>query len=62
MRTPNDFKLAKNATGIDILLGGHDHVCEDHVVSSLYLKNKKQKKKSNSSSYSTIALIFLLLG
>lgn len=37
MRTPNDFKLAKNATGIDIILGGHDHVCEDDVVNGIHV-------------------------
>lgn len=28
MRTHNDLNLAKNATGIDLILGGHDHVYE----------------------------------
>lgn len=37
MRTPNDIKLAKNATGIDIILGGHDHVCEDHVENGIHV-------------------------
>lgn len=37
MRTPNDFKLAKNASGIDIVLGGHDHVCEDDVVNGIHV-------------------------
>lgn len=37
MRTPNDFKLANNATGIDIILGGHDHVCEDDVVNGIHV-------------------------
>ena len=25
MRGPNDRRLAKEATGIDLILGGHDH-------------------------------------
>lgn len=37
MRTPNDFKLANNTTGIDIILGGHDHVCEDDVVNGIHV-------------------------
>ncbi|XP_034650773.1 mannosylglucosyl-3-phosphoglycerate phosphatase isoform X1 [Drosophila subobscura] len=28
MRTPNDINLAENCNGIDIILGGHDHVRE----------------------------------
>lgn len=28
MRTPNDVKLAANCSGIDLILGGHDHVYE----------------------------------
>lgn len=32
MRTPNDVILAANATDIDIILGGHDHVCENQIV------------------------------
>lgn len=35
MRTPNDFKLANNASDIDIILGGHDHVCENNVVNEI---------------------------
>ncbi|XP_055319481.1 mannosylglucosyl-3-phosphoglycerate phosphatase isoform X3 [Sitodiplosis mosellana] len=37
MRTPNDFKLANNTSGIDIILGGHDHVCEDDVVNGIHV-------------------------
>lgn len=37
MRTPNDVKLAKNAIGIDIILGGHDHVCEDIVENGIHI-------------------------
>lgn len=37
MRTPNDIKLAKNAIGIDIILGGHDHVCEDTVENGIHV-------------------------
>lgn len=33
MRTPNDLDLAKNCPKIDLILGGHDHVYEDIVVS-----------------------------
>ncbi|KAK4310995.1 hypothetical protein Pmani_017489 [Petrolisthes manimaculis] len=28
MRTPNDIRLAENVDGIDLILGGHDHVYE----------------------------------
>lgn len=37
MRTPNDFKLANNSCGIDIILGGHDHVCEMNVVNGIHV-------------------------
>lgn len=37
MRTPNDFKLANNSSGIDIILGGHDHVCEENVVNGIHV-------------------------
>lgn len=37
MRTPNDIKLAKGAIGIDIILGGHDHVCEDIVENGIHV-------------------------
>lgn len=37
MRTPNDHKLANNTTGIDIILGGHDHVCEDDLVNGIHV-------------------------
>lgn len=37
MRTPNDLKLAKNASGIDIILGGHDHVCEKNVENGIHV-------------------------
>lgn len=37
MRTPNDFKLANNSSGIDIILGGHDHVCEVNVVNGIHV-------------------------
>ena len=28
MRTPNDIRLAENVEGVDLILGGHDHVYE----------------------------------
>ena len=34
MRTPNDLRLAENATDIDLILGGHDHVYEKKKVNS----------------------------
>lgn len=37
MRTPNDIKLAKNSTGIDLILGGHDHVCEDNLIDGIHI-------------------------
>jgi 2',3'-cyclic-nucleotide 2'-phosphodiesterase (5'-nucleotidase family) len=33
MRNPNDVKLAENVVEIDLILGGHDHVCEVEQVS-----------------------------
>lgn len=32
MRTPNDLKLAEQCNEIDLILGGHDHVYETHLV------------------------------
>lgn len=32
MRTPNDISLAANCPGIDLILGGHDHVFEVHEI------------------------------
>jgi len=37
MRTPNDIKLARNNANIDIILGGHDHVCEDHLINGIHI-------------------------
>lgn len=37
MRTPNYVKLANNAIGIDLILGGHDHVCEDRVINGIHI-------------------------
>lgn len=37
MRTPNDCKLANNSSGIDIILGGHDHVCEVNEVNGIHI-------------------------
>lgn len=37
MRTPNDRKLANSSAGIDIILGGHDHVCEDSLVNGIHI-------------------------
>jgi len=34
MRTPNDLRLAANASEIDLILGGHDHVYEKKEVCS----------------------------
>lgn len=34
MRTPNDVRLAENVEGIDLILGGHDHVYEKRMVQS----------------------------
>lgn len=35
MRTPNDVKLAANCSGIDLILGGHDHVYEIKEVNGV---------------------------
>ena len=32
MRRPNDHRLAEQATGIDLILGGHDHDYFSHKV------------------------------
>lgn len=37
MRTPNDLKLATNSTGIDLILGGHDHVCEMNIINDIHV-------------------------
>lgn len=37
MRTPNDIKLARSNADIDIILGGHDHVCEDHIINGIHI-------------------------
>lgn len=37
MRTPNDISLAKHTNGIDIILGGHDHVCEYNIVNDIHV-------------------------
>lgn len=36
MRFPNDCRLAENAQGIDLVLGGHDHVYDVKHVSVLH--------------------------
>lgn len=35
MRTPNDIKLAENCDGIDLILGGHDHVFEINKINGI---------------------------
>jgi len=35
MRTPNDINLAKNCNGIDLILGGHDHVYEIKEINGI---------------------------
>lgn len=37
MRNPNDFKLAEQSENIDVILGGHDHVCEDTIVNGIHV-------------------------
>ena len=41
MRTPNDLRLAANASEIDLILGGHDHVYEKKEVSLKHLSLSK---------------------
>lgn len=36
MRNRNDFKLAENANGIDLILGGHDHISEDMIIKGIH--------------------------
>ena len=35
MRVPNDIRLAKESSGIDLILGGHDHHYEVQEVSNI---------------------------
>ena len=37
MRTPNDMRLAANASEIDLILGGHDHVYEKKEVNGTFV-------------------------
>ncbi|XP_077284564.1 mannosylglucosyl-3-phosphoglycerate phosphatase isoform X2 [Arctopsyche grandis] len=37
MRTPNDLKLAEQCNEVDLILGGHDHVYETHLVNGKYV-------------------------
>jgi len=37
MRTPNDIRLAEQVAGLDLILGGHDHVYEKHKVNGKYI-------------------------
>ncbi|XP_065570879.1 mannosylglucosyl-3-phosphoglycerate phosphatase-like isoform X2 [Artemia franciscana] len=37
MRTPNDLRLAEANTGVDLILGGHDHVFESIKVNDTYV-------------------------
>lgn len=37
MRNPNDIKLAEQSSGIDLILGGHDHVCEGTIVNGIHI-------------------------
>lgn len=37
MRMPNDVKLGKSTTGIDLILGGHDHECFYGFVNGIHV-------------------------
>lgn len=37
MRQPNDERLAKLSTGIDLILGGHDHVRIYHLLTLRFM-------------------------
>jgi len=52
MRTPNDLRLAANASEIDLILGGHDHVYEKKEDSkpSRHAKITKKEVKSVDKS------------
>ncbi len=39
MRTPNDKKLASEVHGIDLILGGHDHVSVEIDINCLIKKS-----------------------
>merc|ERR1719500_885115 len=54
MRTPNDIRLAENVEGIDLILGGHDHVYEKHKVNSKFIL----KSGTDFRQFSKITLDF----
>ena len=37
MRTHNDVRLAESVKGVDLILGGHDHVYEKKMVGLKYI-------------------------
>ena len=49
MRTPNDLRLAKEATEIDLILGGHDHVYEKKDVRNYVAQIIKSEQKAQKS-------------
>ena len=54
MRTPNDIRLAENVEGIDLILGGHDHVYEKHRVNGKFIL----KSGTDFRQFSKITLDF----
>ena len=54
MRTPNDIRLAENVEGIDLILGGHDHVYEKHKVNGKFIL----KSGTDFRQFSKITLDF----
>ena len=55
MRTANDIRLAENVKGIDLILGGHDHIYEKNKVNGKFIL----KSGTDFRHFSKITLDFL---
>ena len=53
MRTANDIRLAENVKGIDLILGGHDHIYEKNKVNGKFIL----KSGTDFRHFSKITLI-----
>ncbi|XP_053205189.1 trifunctional nucleotide phosphoesterase protein YfkN-like [Panonychus citri] len=56
MRNPNDIRLANQVPGINLILGGHDHVCQSMKVNDVFII----KSGTDFKNFSTINLNFNL--
>ena len=54
MRTPNDIRLAEQVQGVDLVLGGHDHVYEKTLVNNTWVL----KSGTDFRQFSKITLDF----